>query len=232
MKSQTPKFVGNMKDWARVAGELSGEDLKQKIYDNSLLSSFGEVKGKRVLDYGTGPAVIAKRLADSGAEVKAFDISPEMLRIAAEKLGSDSVFDEIGKIPKDYFDVILCNLVLCIVPEDEVARIARNIRDALAKDGFAYIGLCNPRIFDLPESIIDFRLPAGRTYFENHEYEKVKKEGGYKIVELHRPIEWYAGLFKGAGLELVETIFTPEYEASGRKVHDFVIFKLRKEVSA
>jgi hypothetical protein len=35
-------------------------------------------------------------------------------------------------------------------------------------------------------------------------------------------------MYKDAGLTLVETFFTPEYELKGRKIKDFIIFKLKK----
>ena len=58
---------------------------------------------------------------------------------------------------------------------------------------------------------------------------KTKKEGGYQIVENHRPIEWYERAYKEAGLELADTIFTPEYELGGRQIEDFIIFALKKQ---
>jgi len=50
----------------------------------------------------------------------------------------------------------------------------------------------------------------------------------YEIIENHRPIEWYEEMYKEQGLNLVDTFFTPEYELKGRKIKDFIIFKLKK----
>ena len=86
------KFVGDMKKWAQVAAELQGEDLKEKIYDNTLLGLCGSLKGKTVLDYGAGPAVIAGRAFKMGAQVKTFDISRKMNAICVDKLGNENVF--------------------------------------------------------------------------------------------------------------------------------------------
>ncbi|MBU0532667.1 class I SAM-dependent methyltransferase [Candidatus Micrarchaeota archaeon] len=222
------KNVQKMDGWAVVAAELEGEDLKEKIYDNTLFSLCGDLEGKAVLDYGAGPAVVASRAMDNGASVKAFDISKDMREIAVEKLGKQNVYEAVEEIPGNYFDIVLCNLVLCIVPEEEVAVIVRNIRNMLKTDGIAYVGFCNPRIFDVPESVIDFRKQTGDAYENNHEYTKVKKEGNYEIMELHRPIEWYEEMFRGAGFE-VDVNFTPEYDIGKRKISDFIIFKLKKE---
>ncbi len=224
------KFVGSMDKWAKVAGELEGEDLKQKIYDNRLLNLIGSIEGKNVLDYGAGPGVVASRMARMDGDVHVFDISAEMLEKAAEKLGSSKTHSNILKITNGTFDVVVCNLVVCIVPENEVVRIARNIRAALAPHGKAYIGFCNPRLYNVPETLIDFRHPTGEGYEDNHRYSKTKKEGNYQIVELHRPIGWYNGIWAAVGLKLKGTFFTPGYSVTGQgsKINDFVIFHLQR----
>ncbi len=217
-------------NWAQVLHELQGEDLKQKIYDNTLFEILGDLQGKRILDYGAGPGIIANRAKKEGAHASVFDISEGMRLNAAEKIGVENVFDTAREIPSDNFDIVLCNLVLCIIDKEaEVAQISKNIRYALHKDGIAYVGFCNPRIFDVPESIIDFRLQTGRPYAENHQYEKIKKEGNYKIVEMHRPIEWYNRIFIEAGLRIAQMHLTPEYELKGNIINDFVIFQLSPE---
>lgn len=225
-KNSKTEIVRKMDEWSRVVKELQGEDLKQKIYDNILLTLCGDLAGKKVLDYGAGPAVIASRMANMGAKVHAYDISEDMRKIAEGVLGRENVFCEVDQIPREQFDVVLCNLVLCIVPEDEVARIIANIRTALRERGTAFVGFCNPRIFDLPESVIDFRFQTGARYDDNHEYTKKKKEGNYEIIELHRPIEWYTRIFEQTGMVINNIHFTPEYDAGGRVVSDFVIFEL------
>lgn len=227
-KASFGKFVGKMDRWAEVAAELEGEDLKQKIYDNTLLNLIGNLSGRGVLDYGAGPGVVASRIARSGGEVKVFDISTDMLRIAAEKLGAGNVYTNVTDIPADTFDVIVCNLVVCIVPDDEAVRIIENIKQVMKPDGVAFVGFCNPRIFDVSESLIDFRHSTGLDYEDNHGYTKTKKEGGYRIEETHRPIGWYNGVFDALGMQR-ELFFTPQYQLDdGRKISDFVIFKLQR----
>lgn len=125
-------------------------------------------------------------------------------------------------------DFIICNLVLCINPEDEVRKIVKNISSFLRESGAAYIGFCNPKIFNVPESNLDFRFPTGDAYETNHRYKKIKKEGNYEIIEDHRPLDWYEGVYADAGLITVAKHFTPEYKLKGNKIRDFVIFELRK----
>lgn len=221
-------LISGQRQWGKVLKELESEKIKLAYYDDTLIPLLGDLKDKKVLDYGGGPAVLATALKAKGADSRLYDISPDMRTRAGERIGRENVYKKVSDIPDGYFDFIICNLVLCIVTDKEVATILKNIRSEIKKDGTIYVGFCNPLIFDVPESKIDFRMQTKHKYEENHKYKKIKKEGNYEIVESHRPIEWYERLFKDSGLKLVDTIFTPEYEHGGRKIKDFAIFKLER----
>lgn len=226
--SDTKKLVADQKEWSVVAKELEAENFKLASYDNTLMSAIGDIKDKKVLDYGAGPGVLALGLQKIGADVKVWDINNEMREKAGAKIGSENIYNDVSQVPQNFFDIIICNLVLCIVPEAEVRNIVGNIRKFLNETGSAYIGFCNPKIFQVAESNLDFRFPTGNKYEDNHDYKKIKKEGGYEIIETHRPIEWYEKVYAEAGLKLADTFFTPEYELKGSKIRDFLIFKLQK----
>jgi SAM-dependent methyltransferase len=58
-------------------------------YDRpAVISLLPPLEGKRVLDAGCGPGVLAEWLRVRGADVVALDVSPSMVRIARERLGS------------------------------------------------------------------------------------------------------------------------------------------------
>lgn len=226
----TKKLITDQKEWDLAIKELEGENLKLASYDDTLISIIGDIKGKKILDYGAGPGVLALAMQKIGADVKVWDINGEMREKSRLKIGIENVYNNINEILKNFFDIIICNLVLCINPEDEVKNILKNINEELVENGVVYIGFCNPEIFAISESNLDFRFTTGNKYEENHQYKKVKKEGNYEIIESHRPIEWYEKLYLENGLKLVDTIFTPEYELKGNKIKDFVIFKLIKVI--
>ncbi len=223
------KLISQQTQWSNVARELEKENLKLKSYDTTMFRIFGNVTGKKILDYGAGPGVLALALKKLGAKVKTFDISTEMNELCSAKIGRNNVYLRARDIPSGIFDIIICNLVLCIVEEDEVSNIMQNISKELSITGRAYVGFCNPRIFNIPESNLDLRERTKHTYEENHEYKKIKKEGNYEIIEIHRPIEWYEKIYKEAGLELVKLHFTLKYILNGREIEDFVIFELKKQ---
>lgn len=222
-------MVADQKEWSVVAKELEDENLKLASYDNTLMSVIGDVTNKTILDYGAGPGILALGLQKMGADAKVWDIGEEMRTKAATKIGIENIYSTIDAIEKNSFDAIICNLVLCIVPEDEVKSILKNIKDFLNDAGSVYIGFCNPKIFTIAESHLDYRFPTGNAYEDNHDYKKVKKEGAYEIIETHRPITWYQDAFADSGLKLVDTFFTPTYELNGETIEDFVIFKLQKK---
>jgi 2-polyprenyl-3-methyl-5-hydroxy-6-metoxy-1,4-benzoquinol methylase len=222
------KLVSKQTQWSSVAKELKAEKIKLAYYDNTLIPLLRNLKEKKVLDYGAGPGILATALQKLSADVKVYDISEDMRKQAGKRIGKENVYDQVRKIPKNHFDYIICNLVLCIVPEREVKKIVKRIRNLLNDNGKTYIGFCNPIIFNVPESRIDFRTQTGHKYEENHRYKKIKKEGNYEIIEDHRPIKWYEKIYKNAGLKLIKKHFTPEYTFRGRKIKDFVIFELKK----
>lgn len=222
------KEVKRQDEWNRVAEELASENLKLMSYDSTLLSLVGNLNSKKILDYGCGPGVLVLTMQRLGGDVRTFDISPEMRDVCGQKIGHENVYPSMQHVQGGKFDVVICNLVLCIVSEEEVANISRNISSALSPDGTAYVGFCNPLIFDVPESALDLRYATGNKYEENHVYRKLKKEGRYEILEMHRPIEWYKDVFNQNGLEVADIVFTPEYELHGRSVRDFIIFKLQR----
>ncbi|MDP3742109.1 MAG: class I SAM-dependent methyltransferase [Candidatus Micrarchaeota archaeon] len=222
------KQIFDQRKWSIVSKELEAENLKLASYDSTMIPLIGRVADKKILDYGCGPGVLALTLQKLGADVNGFDISSDMLRRAGEKIGAKKVYSNFADLPKNYFDFVICNLVLCIVSEAEVKRIMRNIKSVLKNDKIAYIGFCNPEIFNIRESRLDLRFPTGNKYEENHAYKKIKKEGKYEITELHRPIKWYENVYKKVGFKIVAKFFTPEYALNGNKISDFIIFKLKK----
>ena len=214
--------------WNKVVKELKSEKIKLAFYDDTVIPLLGDLKNKKVLDYGGGPGVLASALKKLGADVKEYDVSEDMRSQAAKKLGAENIYHSVEEIPKGQFDFVICNLVLCIVSEDEVRRIVENIKGALNQQGLAFIGFCNPKLLDVPETNLDFRPTPKHEYEQNHSYMKTKKEGRYEIIENHRPIAWYENVYSEAALVHVDTIFTPGYELKGKKIEDFIIFKLKK----
>ncbi len=167
-----PKKVFERGKWGLVARELEQEKLKLMSYDSILLNTMRLGTGTRVLDCSASPGVLSYALQWLGCDVKTFDISRIMNVLCAKKNRVENVYTSVGQIPDSTFDYVVCNLVLCINPEVEVRFIAGKISEILMAGGECFIGFCNPKIFDIPESALDIRLPSWKGYEDNHVFRK------------------------------------------------------------
>lgn len=223
------KSIVNQKDWDLVLKELEREKIKLMSYDNTIISNLKGIKGTRILDYGAGPGILAGVLKKLGADVKIYEVNNKIIEAAGRRIGKENVFSNVKRLPQSFFDYIICNLVLCIVDEKEVKKIMQTTNRLLAPHGFAFFGFCNPLIFEVKESHIDFRFPTGEPYERNHAYKKIKKEGNYEIHELHRPVSWYEMQLIKNGFSVSQILFTPQYDYKGEHINDFVIFKCKRK---
>lgn len=225
------KIIRQQSERNLVTKELEEEIIKLQSYDQTILSILWNVENKEILDYWAWPWVLALLLKKLWANSKVYDISEEMCLLSEQKIWKNNVYKHVSEIPLNFFDSIICNLVLCIVEDDEVERIVHNMFNELRVTWRAYIWFCNPLIYNVPESNLDIRDQTNHTYEQNHTYTKTKKEGWYNIIETHRPIEWYKRVFEKTWFQIMQTNFTPEYLLHWIKIKDFVIFELIKPLS-
>jgi SAM-dependent methyltransferase len=222
-------FLKSPVEWGLVTADLETETLKLKSYDAKLLQLIGNVNQKAILDYGAGAGNLAAALVKLNAKISVYDISDEMLNACRKIEGIEQIYPTLGEISKESFDFIICNLVLCIVPDHEVELIVKTISSLLRPTGKCYLGVCNPHIHNVKDSQLDEREYSGAKYSHNHNYNKVKKEGGYKIVERHRPLGWYDATFRALGFTPSGIHFTDSYDLEGQRIRDFVIFELERD---
>jgi SAM-dependent methyltransferase len=106
----------------------------------------GDVRRKRVLDYGCGHGMAAVVLARRGAEVTAFDLSPGYIREAAERAAANQVRvmcrvadGEDLPFPNQSFDAVWGNAILHHL---DLAKAARELARVLRHGGIAVF--CEP----------------------------------------------------------------------------------------
>jgi SAM-dependent methyltransferase len=106
------------------------------VENQHILDRFGDLRGKRVLDYGCGAAEGGVFLAKQGASVVCIDVSPGMLALAERLAAHHGVTVETRRVTgdgipadADEFDCIYGNGVLHHVPlamaRPELARIMK-----------------------------------------------------------------------------------------------------------
>ena len=126
-KQHSTSFDSIAKIYDKAIGN-TGDITHQKTIDPALFKAIGNFKGKIIYDIGCGNGYIARKLAKNGArEVWASDISEKLINFAQEKYNNPeekikylarSASDFKG-IPKNYFDLIIMNMVIHYVKNKE-----------------------------------------------------------------------------------------------------------------
>lgn len=116
--------------------------ILEKLYVDQLLS---QLSFNTVLDVGAGTGRYALELAHKGAHVTALDQSPEMLAIARQAAQREDLpinfqlasLDDGLRFNAEQFDLLICALVLCHVPD--MARAVRDFARVLQSGGYLLI---------------------------------------------------------------------------------------------
>jgi len=125
------------------------------------LSLLPDVKGKRVLDAGCGPGSYSEWLVAHGAEVVAIDVSPKMVQLAKQRLGTRAEVRQADlSKPLDFledesFDLVLCPLVLDYIKDWE--SVFTEFHRILRESGLL--------IFSVGHPFMEFVLRSRRNYF-------------------------------------------------------------------
>jgi SAM-dependent methyltransferase len=108
------------------------------------LELVGDVRGKKILDFGCGSGIYAKTLTKRGAIVKGFDISEGMLEIARRENPALDLRQASGyKIPfKEKFDIVIAALVMDYFKDWD--KVFREVKRVLKKDGIFIFSIGNP----------------------------------------------------------------------------------------
>jgi len=105
-----------------------------------ILQLLGDLRGRKLLDVGTGLGESAIYFAKLGAEVTAIDISPKMIELCAENARRHGVSltthvavgEDLG-LPADRFDVVYAANVLHHIHDRD--RFMANVREVLKPGG-------------------------------------------------------------------------------------------------
>jgi SAM-dependent methyltransferase len=162
-----------------------------------MLRLAGDVTGKRVLDAGCGHGPLMADLRERGADVVGFDLSPAMVGIARERLGSDAdvrVADLSEPLPydDDEFDVVTCSLALHYV-QDWAPALAE-LRRVLKPGGQLVISIIHPFVYAFCYQDQDYF--ALTRYSEDHEHDGAS----FTLTYWHRPLQDVFDAFLDSGL--------------------------------
>ncbi len=170
------------------------------------LSLLPEVSEKRVLDAGCGPGVYAEWLADHGAEVVAFDVSPKMVRLAKQRLGTKAhvlqadLDQPLDFLEDDSFDIVLSALALDYI--EDWNKVFKEFYRVLRQGGHL--------VFSTGHPFAEFLLHGTENYFriETVDYEWTGFGMPVRVPYYRRPLNALVNPLLEAGF-ILERLLEP-----------------------
>jgi len=234
---------------AYAKGQADGRDYyRLEFFGPAQIAMTGNVRGAALLDVGCGSGYFSRAMADGGAKVTAFDISPRMIEHARKTFGSGITYEVLDATtlgdhyPEAAFDVVTACMSLQDMPD--VPAVLRGVHRVM-KPGGRFVAS-----IEHPCSSTPFREwqrdPARRKqwlcidrYFEHGAMDYTWKKWSYEFTTaaLHVPLETWVGWIRDAGLvirdlreprptsEMVRA--RPDLEDAAR-VPYFLMFELRR----
>ncbi len=255
------------RQWEQIADTYAeliggqGTPHHREILNPCIERMLGDVNGRRLLDAGCGEGYLSRYYARKGAVVTGVDVSERLIAIArrlANIEGLDKIeflCDDICRlesIADDWFDVVLCNLVLLNVPC--LASAFRQFNRVLRRGGQLVFSIVHPafNVYGPCRWEMGEKDPVtGRrrglyfvadNYFDEREYQRYWKTINGEdfpgpISFFHRTLTSYLNNLISAGL-IVEAIEEPrpmsqdDFFERERRIPFFLVVRASKSDSA
>lgn len=174
-----------------------------------VLKLIGNIDNKKLLDYGCGEGRLSRVLYDLGAIVYAYDISMNMIKISKKKNNKRKIiytsdFNSKNVFKKDFYDFVLCFMVLIAIKKDEIDKNLEMIYSVLEKDGHAIFINTNPKAIghefkDFFSEIKEENKKDGypyKTYFRT-------SKGTFEIVDYYYSNNYLKDLYQKSGFKVI-----------------------------
>ena len=207
--------MGSNKWNKKKAGEFLSPTLSRGfILKKYILKMAGDIKGKSLVEFGSGNGFWLKHFTQAGAKCTGVDHSEEQIKLAKKEFGDSVILlkqDVVKFNTRKKFDIVYIDHVLSETASKQmVSKILRSARLALKKSGFLILNEMHPSVA---------YFPFKNTRTENDSYFKsgskihfrVKKvDGKYiDITDYHWTIGDFTNLLKESGF-LIEEITEPQ----------------------
>lgn len=193
-------------------------DFAKRQLVNPVLSRLlgGDLRGRRVLDAGSGNGYLSRMFARQGAHVVGVEPTDRMIAFAREKeavsgQGIRYVQADLARLPDlgDPFDAVVCSMVLMAIPNWRPAM--RACVTALRPGGVFVFAVVHPAFEQLWTTWRRHGEYRVRRYLEEYEIP------GPAGVDFHRPISAYLNELASLGCrlrEITEPGLDPEVAAA------------------
>jgi ubiquinone/menaquinone biosynthesis C-methylase UbiE len=193
---------------AGAYGAQNADSAFNAYYERpATIALLGDVTGQRVLDVGCGPGALTGWLVDHGATVTAIDVSPEMVRLARDRVaGRARILQADLAEPLTFAadrgaDLIVASLVLHYVAD--WGPVFAEFRRVLADDGAV--------VFSTHHPAQDWQLHSRDDYFAVKQVTETWDAGGrpFEVTFWRRPLTAITGAITGSGF-VIEKLVEPE----------------------
>ena len=161
-------------------------------YKNVLNTIYKRIKtgnAKKVLDIGFGTGILAKKLYDEGVEIFGIDFSPEMIKLAKEKMPDAALYqyDFSKGLPIELnemkFDSIICTYAIHHLTDSAKVDFIKILQNRLTPNGEMLLG---DIAFETKQSLEKCMKKAGDEWDDEEFYivaEELSKEFPQMIFE-------------------------------------------------
>lgn len=113
--------------------------LIDRVQRRALARALGDVRGRRIVDFGCGTGRISAQLARAGADVLGIDASPEMIAVAERGSGASYAVVDDGRLPcgDDSVDAVISVTVLQYMPHVELTPLLAEWSRVIRPGGIA-----------------------------------------------------------------------------------------------
>jgi SAM-dependent methyltransferase len=208
---------------------------KEQLLDQRLADQLGDGHGRTVLDYGCGKGKLAEMLAAAGWTVTAYDPDPALEdrwggMNGQVDFGGRALLTRLRK-SRSTFDTVVCCLVLCLLDDEDLAKVVADLLRFAGRGGLLVVAVCNPRFVRGTTQLQRRITPDGVDADDVFLLEKHIFSTNARIVDVHRPVQQYSDLFDRHGFAVQAVAETRAVDLETFEwTSDFMIFQFRHDV--
>jgi len=198
MKTETQRWNLAAEEYSKKVESKNSQGflIRENCLNPYLFSALGNVRGKKILDYGCGDGWLANELKKKGAYAKGCDISDKFIEIARKKYPGIE-FDIIKKktpYKSNEFEVVVSNIVLHIT--EDYKNVLNEMYRILKPGGKCIATMMHPQYYK--EEMINLSKPEEKL--------EIKVEGSIPVIYYKRNPEIYEKAFKEAGFKIISRV--------------------------
>ena len=144
------------------------------------------ISGSHILEIGPGLGYSVKEMVDRGVHVSAMDIVPEAFECIKDVVEYTYLADELDKLPKDYFDLVISHNVSCHQSDDTLREQIKAVIQSLKPTGIFALGVAGKGPMSWPEDFqpkceMDILGAGAKTRSEEEIKQIIDSAGGYTV---------------------------------------------------